>query len=115
MIPLEPNDPGARMAASEARSTAREAKDEIEQLRDDVERLLLISEALWRIVREKLNCTDAELVQRIQDIDLEDGKLDGRKAASPARECPHCQRKLIKHQPLCFYCGRPVEYLPFER
>jgi len=115
MIPLEPNDPGARMAASEARSTAREAKDEIEQLRGDVERLLLITEALWRIVKERFALTDAELVQRIQDIDLEDGKLDGRKAASPARECPHCQRKLIKHQPLCFYCGKPVEYLPFER
>lgn len=114
-FPSQPYDPGARMAASDARTTAREVKTEVEQLRGDVERLLLITEALWRITREKLDCTDAELVQRIQDIDLEDGSLDGRKAATPARDCPHCQRKLIKHQPRCFYCGKAVDFLPFER
>jgi hypothetical protein len=108
-------DDGARLVASDARTTAREAKTEIEQLRSDVNRLLLITEALWRITREKLNCTDEQLVQRIQEIDLEDGKLDGQKAATPARECPHCQRKLVKHQPLCSYCGKPVQFLPFER
>ena len=94
---------------------ARSAKTEVEDLRRDVERLLLITEAFWRIASEKLNCTDAELVQRIQDIDLEDGKLDGRKAATPARECPHCQRPLIKHLPTCMYCGKPVEFRPFDR
>ncbi len=107
------NDSGSQ-AASDARTAAREAKTEVEELRRDVERLLLITEALWRIAREKLNCTDADLVQRIQDIDLEDGKLDGRKAATPARECPSCHRLLIKHRPTCMYCGKPVEFMPFE-
>jgi hypothetical protein len=109
------NDPAARMAASDARTTAREAKTEVDELRHDLDRLMLVTEALWRIVREKVQCTDEELVQRIQEIDMEDGKLDGRKAPTPARDCPHCQRKLIKHQPRCFYCGKPVQFLPFER
>jgi hypothetical protein len=109
------NDPSARMAASDARTQAREAKTEVDELRFDLERLMLVTEALWRIVREKVQCTDEELVQRIQDIDLEDGKLDGRKSPTPARDCPHCQRKLLKHQPRCFYCGKPVQFLPFER
>jgi hypothetical protein len=108
------NDSGSR-AAGEARTAAREAKTETEDLRRDVERLLLITEALWRITKEKLQCTDAELVQQIHDIDLEDGKLDGRKAISPARECPNCKRMLIKHRATCMYCGKPVEFLPFER
>ena len=103
------------MAASDARTQAREAKTEVDELRFDLERLMLVTEALWRIVREKVQCTDEELVQRIQEIDLEDGKLDGRKAPTPARDCPHCQRKLIKHQPRCFYCGKPVQFMPFER
>ena len=115
IIATHTDDPGARVAASQARATAHEAKNEVEELRWDVERLTLITEALWRIVKEKLNCTDGELVQRIHEIDLEDGTLDGRKAPTPARECPHCQRKLAKHRPRCIYCGKPVEFLPFER
>jgi hypothetical protein len=101
--------------ANDARAAAREAKTEVEQLRCELERLMLVTEALWRIGREKWGCTDEDLAKRVHEIDLEDGKLDGRKGATPARDCPHCQRKLLKHQPKCFYCGKPVEFLPFER
>jgi len=103
------------MAASDARTAAREAKTDVDELRHDVDRLMLITEALWRIARDRLGCTDEDLVQRIQEVDLEDGKLDGRKGPTPARDCPQCQRKLLKHQPRCFYCGAPVQFLPFER
>lgn len=112
---LPVNTTAARMEASDARSTAREAKTEVEQLRFEVERLLLITEALWSIVREKTECSDEDLIRRISDIDLEDGKLDGRKAKSPPRPCPHCQRILSKHRPRCLFCGKPVEAAPFER
>ena len=108
-------DSNARATANEARSSAREAKTEVEQLRFDVERLMLLTEALWRIAKERWECTDEDLVQRIHAIDLEDGKLDGRKPTTPPRPCPHCQRILAKHRPLCLYCGKPVEFLPFER
>ena len=102
--------------AKEARVAAREMmQHEIEDLRRDVERLFLINEALWRIVRERLNCTDAELVQRIHEIDLEDGHLNGRKGPTPARKCPQCEHILAKHRPTCVFCGKPVEFLPFER
>jgi hypothetical protein len=101
--------------ANDARAAARTAKTEVEDLRGDVERLLLVTEALWRIVRERLEFTDADLVKRIHEVDLEDGKLDGRKGTTPVRDCPHCQRKLLKHRPVCFYCGKPVDFLPFER
>jgi len=90
-------------------------KAEIEALRFDVERLLLITEALWSIAKEKLECSDADLIRRIADIDLEDGKLDGRKAKSPPRPCPHCQKILAKHRPRCLFCGKPIEMEPFER
>jgi ribosomal protein S27AE len=112
---LPVNTTAARLGASEARTAAREALTEVEALRFDVERLMLITEALWHIAKERLECTDEDLVRRIHDIDLEDGKLDGRKATSPPRPCPHCQRILAKHRPLCLYCGKPVEFVPFER
>jgi len=95
---------------------AREAMQrEMEDLRRDVERLFLINEALWRIVRGRLNCTDPELAELIYEIDLEDGHLNGRKGSTPARKCPECGRALVKQRWTCFYCGKPVEFLPFER
>ncbi len=96
-------------------AAARDPKSEIEGLRFDVERLLLINEALWSILKEKTDLQDADLIRRIADIDLADGKLDGRKAKSPPRSCPHCQRVLAKHRPRCLFCGKPVEAAPFER
>lgn len=112
---LPVNTTAARLEASDARTTAREAKTEVEQLRADVERLTLLTEALWRLVKERTECTDEDLVQGIHAIDLEDGKLDGRKAKTPPRPCPHCQRILSKHRALCLFCGKPVEFVPFER
>lgn len=109
--PLPSSDPAAR----EARVAARDAQSDVETLRFEVERLLLISEALWRIAKEKLECSDEDLVRKINNIDLEDGKLDGKKAKSPPRPCPHCQRVLMKHRPRCLYCGKSIEPTPFER
>jgi hypothetical protein len=96
-------------------SGGRDPKGEVEALRFDVERLLLITEALWSILKEKTDLKDADLIRRIADIDLADGKLDGRKAKSPPRPCPHCQRVLAKHRPRCLFCGKQVEAAPFER
>jgi hypothetical protein len=110
-----PINTAAGSEASDARTTAREAKTEVEQLRGDVERLMLLTEALWRLVKERTECSDEDLIRRIHDIDLEDGKLDGRKAKTPPRPCPHCQRILSKHRALCLFCGKPVEFVPFER
>jgi hypothetical protein len=115
MIFQSPIPRGSDPAAREARGAAREAQAEVEALRFEVERLLLITEALWRVAKEKLDRGDDELIRRITEIDLEDGRFDGRKAPTPPRPCPHCQRILTKHRPRCLYCGKPVEMAPFER
>jgi len=112
---LPVNTTAARLETSDARTTAREAKTEVEQLGASVERLMLLTEALWQLVKERTECTDDDLIQRIHDIDLEDGKLDGRKSKTPPRPCPHCQRILSKHRALCLFCGKPVDLVPFER
>jgi len=85
------------------------------QLRADVERLYFIAEALWRILREKLGVDDQEIVRQIAAIDLEDGKLDGRKAPQPAQPCPKCGRKLAKQRLKCMYCGEFIASDPFDR
>ncbi len=100
--------------ASEARADAREARSEAEQLRFDVNRLLMITEALWGILREKHGYTDDELVRRVYEIDAADGTLDGRKSRGPAKDCPHCARKLARKRPRCLYCGKLVAVDLFE-
>ncbi len=88
---------------------------EIAQLRADVERLYFITEALWRILREKHGIDDQEIIRQIAAIDMEDGKLDGRKAVQPPQPCPKCGRTLVKQRLKCMYCGEFIALNPFER
>ena len=88
---------------------------EVQELRAENERLLLIAEALWRIIRDKLQVEEHELAKQIVAIDMEDGRFDGRKAPSAPRPCSKCGRILAKHRPRCLFCGEPVTPEPFER
>ena len=88
---------------------------EIAQLRGDVERLYFIAEALWRILQEKHGIEDQEIIRQIAAIDMEDGKLDGRKAPQAPQPCPKCGRTLTKQRLKCMYCGEFIALNPFER
>ena len=81
----------------------------------DVEKLLMITEALWTILKEQHGYTDEDLVKRIRDIDLRDGKLDGKRGKETPQACPSCKRTLIGRHPLCLYCGTKVARDPFQR
>ncbi len=85
------------------------------EMRADIERLYFITEALWRILRENHGLDDLEIVRQITAIDLEDGKLDGRKAATPPKPCPKCARVIGKGRTKCMYCGELIVVDPFER
>jgi hypothetical protein len=93
----------------------RSDTSEVAQLRADVERLYFITEALWRILQEKHGIEDQEIIRQIAAIDMEDGKLDGRKAPQPPQPCPKCGRTLTKQRLKCMYCGEFIAVNPFER
>ena len=95
----------AQAAASEAQSSAREAKTEAELLRHDVDRLLLITEALWTILKTEHGYSDEQLVNAVKEIDLRDGRQDGRAAKSPPLPCPQCGKINSAKYPRCIYCG----------
>lgn len=97
--------------------SATDVRAQNEIIQCDVEKLFMLTEALWTILKEKHGCTDAELVQRVQEIDLRDGKLDGR-VAKVNPDCPKCSRKLMGKRPICLYCGAEVarvDLQPFSR
>jgi hypothetical protein len=88
---------------------------DIAEMRADIERLYFITEALWRILKEKQGLDDLEIVRQITAIDMEDGKLDGRKLKTPPKPCPKCGRVLGKQRAKCMYCGELIAVNPFER
>ena len=102
-------------AAASAQSEAQRAKTGVELLQCDVERLLMITEALWTFIKQQHGYKDEDLANLVADIDLRDGRLDGRVAPAQPHTCPSCGRTLGKNRPLCYYCGQPVQADPFER
>lgn len=104
---------GAIRAESEsAAANARRARQSADELELRLERAMLANEAMWSLLREKLNLTDVDLAQRINELDLADGTLDG-KARKCAVSCPKCQRAIARRFNKCMYCGQMVVQDPF--
>ena len=101
--------------AENAQREARDAKSRLELLQADVERLLMITEALWTVLKQQHGLTDEDLAKLVADIDLRDGRLDGRVAPSAPHPCPQCGHMLGKRRPFCYFCGAAVPGDPFER
>jgi len=106
----------AQTAGEAASRTAAEIRSQNESIQFDIEKLFMITEALWGILKHHHGYADEELAQMIQDIDLRDGRLDGKVARSSERPtCTQCGRTIIKRQAKCLYCGVPTATQPFAR
>ncbi|HKQ48422.1 MAG TPA: hypothetical protein VJZ71_10165 [Phycisphaerae bacterium] len=90
-----------------ARRDARDAKRDASVLEERLDRLTLMSAAMWSLLSERLGVVEDELVKRVQELDLSDGKLDG-KIGLNIGECPKCRRQLSKRHRRCLYCGHEL-------
>ena len=87
------------------------------EFRGQLDTLVLANQAMWEILSEKLGVTDKELVKKMNEIDLRDGKLDGKGDSSSltSTECPDCGKKIGKRRTNCYWCGaRVVGVSPFS-
>ena len=98
--------------ATDAKADARDAARDVAELQVRLERTLLACEAMWSLLRDKLGVTDDQLAERINDIDLSDGQLDGKVRRTPMT-CPKCSRTISRRLPSCMYCGQPIVHDPF--
>ena len=98
----------AREAASRAASSVSRTENEVAELERVIDSLALACQAMWELVREQGNLTDEVLLKRMQEVDLRDGKRDGRIGAN-ASTCPACSRANNSRHERCVYCG---ELLP---
>ena len=105
----------AEIDADGAVRDAREATESVEAIRHDVNRLLLITEALWTLLKKQNGYTDEDLTKVVNEIDLQDGVLDGKPAKAPPRPCPNCGKMVAAHHTLCIFCGKTVPEALFGR
>jgi hypothetical protein len=100
--------------ARSARQSAQDARLQVKLLQAQCDKLSIICEALWTLLREKLDLNDEELIQRVTEIDLSDGVLDGKVRRTP-KQCVSCDRTLSPRFPKCIYCGADTSTDPFGR
>jgi hypothetical protein len=80
-------------------------------LSDRIERLVLVTEAMWLLLSERLGLTVADLATRVRELDARDGHIDGKRAAVAGAEqirCPSCQAVVPAGKTTCQFCGADV-------
>lgn len=87
---------------------------EIQYLERRLDHLVLLNQALWSLLQEKVGLTEEELQARVLELDMRDGKLDGRVESAPA-ECPNCHRPLSRRHMRCLYCDYTLPLDSFEK
>jgi hypothetical protein len=95
-----------------AQSQAASNQRQIRWLEDNLSRTLLLCETLWELLRDEHGWTDEMLAQKLEEIDLRDGTLDGKHQHS-VRNCASCGRIVAPRHKACIYCGHPVEKSAF--
>jgi hypothetical protein len=99
----------ARDAAEDAKFSARvAAQQSIEQTYapyvQQLDKLGLVCQALWTLLQERTGLTERDLLDRVTELDLKDGVLDGRYTKPPV-DCPKCGAKMSRTFNRCLFCG----------
>ena len=92
--------PAMPVTSGEARTAARN----VMFLEDRLERLSLVCMAMWSLVQDRTDLTEADLLERVHQLDLMDGKADG-KATEHVAKCVKCDRTMNRRHLRCLYCG----------
>ena len=88
-----------------AHEKARRTETDVADLERRVDALTLACQALWEITRAHAGLTEEVILHKMEEIDLRDGRADGRIAPKPAA-CPHCNRTNNGARSTCIYCGK---------
>lgn len=95
-----------------ATDSASPLEARLKQLEANQERLFLVCTALTELIRDKNLVTEAEVLAKLQEVDLRDGMADGKFGGVQVVACPHCgNRTKIRHLN-CIYCGKPLTGSP---
>jgi hypothetical protein len=90
----------AKISAASGKAALRR----VPTLEHQIDKLVLACMAMWSILQEKHGLSEADLVKRMQEIDLADGEADGKLGATPL-VCRDCKRVVSVRFPRCVYCN----------
>lgn len=77
----------------------------LEEIEARQSRQALVLEALCELLQEAGLVTPAQLMARLEQIDLRDGRADGRHGHSATTRCGQCGRVSSGVRSRCLYCG----------
>jgi hypothetical protein len=107
----EVNEASAK--AREAARSSSESRLDIDELQRRIDTMGLLLMAMWSIIEEKTQVTEQELAARVRDLDMIDGRSDGRMPRM-VTECRDCGRKMNLRHRTCMYCGgESLQQSPF--
>jgi len=96
----------AKDDAARAGIKAGNARIDIRDLQDQVDQLSLVCSAMCELL-EEIGFNKEMLIHKVREIDLRDGKLDGKLAITNV--CGSCNRTLASRHIRCMYCGSRVK------
>jgi hypothetical protein len=103
----------ASAEAAAAQNTAREAQTNVDLLSHDIDRLLMITEALWTLMKQEHGYADDVLTKLIEEIDRRKVIVDGMAVKDPPQTCSNCGKINSAKRLFCIYCGKPILTNPF--
>ncbi len=98
----------AKSSASRAESKAQNVGRTIQLLEGKVDALALTCQAMWELLRDRSKLTEDDLIAKVNEIDLRDGRED-EKMSTGGVPCSNCGRIVSKRHERCIYCGEDVD------
>jgi hypothetical protein len=98
------NDAELTAATNEARTLGRDANLRLEHL-------VLLTEAMWELLSERVGITTDELAAKVRQVDARDGRVDGVRGLPPGAtllHCSSCQAAIPPGATKCQFCGAAV-------
>lgn len=91
-------------AKTAATKHAENLRQDLQLLEQQVERLTLAVMAMAAILRDRQGISAEEIEAKVREIDLRDGRLDGKLSPS-VKQCDACGRVNGPRRTACLYCG----------
>lgn len=98
----------AERIAEGAEAKAERSARQMEDLQRQVDRLALACQAMWELLQGCSDLKEADLDQKILEVDGRDGCVDGR-IGLQQMDCPSCGRKTNTKRSYCLMCGAPIK------